>query len=105
MGKLNAPREIDYDFRVVEFCQWVWLYDDSERIFPCTSTPHVHIEALYWNGDEDDDPGYLPEPGVLTVAQLKDLPTGDIPVECPMTMKYREAWDEAREEASANHQL
>ncbi len=102
MGKLNAPREIDYDFKVVEFDEWVWLYDDSERTYPCCPTPHVYIETLYWNGDEDEHPDYTPDPGMLTETQLRDLPIESVPGEYPSTMTRQEAWEAAREEACGN---
>ncbi len=100
--RLNDARVIDYVFTVVEFDEWVWLYDDSERTYPCCATPHVCIEALYWNGDEDEHPDYTPDPGMLTEAQLRDLPRERVPGDYPWNLPRKEAWDAAREEANGN---
>lgn len=96
---LNDPRTIPYDFRVLLFNNEVFLYDDSSRTYPCSTTPHVYIEALYSirpevgsecplckcgtvQGSWDEDPRCAgecgtvfdglswSEPGYLTEAQL-----------------------------------
>ena len=74
MGKLNAPREIPYEFRVVLHDFVVWLYDDSERTYCCTATPSVWMEALYH---------FLPEEG----AECPGCKSG--------TISYNEDRDEA----------
>ena len=105
MSRLNAPRTTPYDFRVVEFDGWVWLFDDSSRTYPCSATPHIYIEALYSTGP-DEDPGYYPDPGYITEATLRSLEgTQSVPVSCPFNMPHQEAWDDAHEEANANHLL
>jgi len=103
--RLNDARIFCYAFRVVEFDEWVWLYDDSERTYPCCPTPHVYVEALYWNGNEDDHPDYTPDPGLLTEAQIREHPTASVPGDYPHDMPRKEAWDAAREEAQSNCQL
>ena len=99
MGKLNAPREIPYVFKVVEIDGWVWLYDDSEYTYLCTSTPALFAEPLYpVNGDDMDD---WPDAGYFDVGfvALRE------PVEVgswPFDTEHKEAWDEAREDAQGN---
>lgn len=44
---LNDIRTIPYNFRVLLFDNEVFLYDDSSRTYPGSTTPHVYIEALY----------------------------------------------------------
>ena len=46
---LNKPRPSDlaYAFRTFLREGMVWLYDDSERTYPCTATPHIYGVALY----------------------------------------------------------
>ena len=106
MPRLNAPREIPYDFHVVKFDCFVWLYDESQRTYICSATPMIYVEALYWDGPEDEEPDNHPDPtyiGESTLALGKALDQVEkVPVECPFDMDEKEAWDVAREEANAN---
>lgn len=91
MGRLNAPRQIPYEFHVFEWDGMVWLFDQSERQFPCTAVPHIYAEPLYWVDSECDEP--LRDGGLF----LDDYQAPDVP--------DQEAWDAAREEAHANHRI
>lgn len=108
MGKLNAPREIPYEFKVFELDEVVWLFDESSRSFPCTAVPHIYAEPLYWtNQDYDGEP--MPLDGSLfrardvekLASQSVELWDEDISPDIP----DQEAWDSAREEAQANHYI
>ena len=108
MGRLNAPREMPYEFRVFEFDDAVWLFDNSERSFPCTAVPHVYAEPLYWTKEE-----YLDEPMVLDgslflardVEKFETLPIELWDEDIAPAVPEHEAWDTAREEAHANHRI
>jgi hypothetical protein len=54
MGRLNAPREVPYEFFVVEVDGMVWLYDNSERTHACDCVPKVWMEPLYAVLPEDE---------------------------------------------------
>lgn len=109
---LNEPRKIPYDFRVFEQEGVAWLFDDSERQYPCTATPHVYAEPLYYTDREPssngcDDP--LPDPCLFLASdvarreheKIDNLDADDV---CPAA-DPQEAWDAARDEACANHRV
>jgi hypothetical protein len=106
---LNEPRKVDYDFRVFLFEEWVWLYDESERTYACSTVPSIYAEPVY--PCQPDDEGYddVPDPMYFDTSMMEEhIPKG----EQAEIEKYpfgefgdREAWDEAREEACANHRL
>lgn len=109
MGKLNAPREVPYAFRVVEIDGWVWLYDNSERTYICSQVPNVYAEALYptADGDEANADAYdsRPNDDYFTVAQVEALPSFPVPARDEDTaagVDPRSAWDSARDEAQSN---
>ena len=98
---LNDPRTIDYDFKVFIANGWVWLFDDSERTYPCSTRAHVWAEPVYSQDDDDldyPDGGYFLATGVEREAV--EVLTIDHTEETEAT-----AWDDAREEANANHRL
>jgi len=99
---LNKPRTIPFDFQVVEIDGWVWLFDNSERTYLCSAFPNIWAEPLYSLGeDETDHPesDYFPE-NVLECNEAKA-----VPVDNDAELNPVEAWDDAREEANANHIL
>ena len=116
---LNEKRKIPYAFRVAEHEGWAWLFDDSSRTFICSQDPMIWAEPLYYLGD-DEAPGFnyatcTPEPDYhhargSTGWEHKEMRpvlhrvNGSLQTwgeEVP----EEEAWDEAREEAHANHVL
>ena len=102
---LNAPRNVDYDFRVFEHEGIVYLYDESAREYPCTAAPHIYAEPLYAQDGSDIDGA---EPGLWRVAFRDKTPAmdGSAPVDfVDKAIDEHEAWAEAREEAHANHRL
>lgn len=120
MGKLNASRDIPYQFKVVLFDEWVWLYDDSVRTYIASSTPTMYLEPLYYVGparilegdDEAEEPpdwdGPYPDPTYLSAYSFGELETADVSLDeewTAPTCPEADAWDAAREEARANHIL
>lgn len=55
MARLNAPREVPYDFKVVELEGVAWLYDNSERTFIASANPTIWMEPLYSTCPAEDD--------------------------------------------------
>ena len=98
---MNETRTVPYDFRVFEMDGVVWLYDESSRTYPCTSTPHVYAEPLYACDGSDIWPL---DPGLFAVARGADPAfPGEAVMVIPAEEEEREAWDDARGEAQANH--
>lgn len=104
---LNDPRTIPYEFRVFEMYGWAWLYDESERQYPCTATPHIYAEALYPVSEEAvaefDHYGLYPDEILLSVGR------GGLGVEDSLELmgvdfdvEREEAWGDARENACGN---
>lgn len=135
MSRLNAPRELPYDFHVVAIDGEVWLYDKSEHVHACSLTPCYDMEPLYALGVEagdecslchhgliqDEDPptcGGLcgtvfdglawSEPCLRNVREVLRLESIKVELDneyISPSVPRREAWDAAREEANANHLL
>lgn len=117
MGRLNAPREIPYEFRVFRLDSYVWLFDASSRSFPCTAVPHIYAEPLYGICEEIcDDPDEctgdcltLPETSGLFLARdVEKRESFAVELDDEYTnpkADEREAWEVAREEANANHRI
>tara|TARA_Y100001973_G_scaffold106608_1_gene185737 strand:- start:1638 stop:1961 length:324 start_codon:yes stop_codon:yes gene_type:complete len=105
MSKLNAPREIPYDFRVVEYCNVAWILDWSELTYPCTPIPHIYMEPLYATvGNGDDD--YLGDGTLFLKSDIEPLELVVVPMDdedIAPDIPPDNAWDAAREEAMANH--
>ena len=104
---LNDPREIPYEFRVVAFDDWAWLYDNSERTFICDTWPKIYMEALYAL-EEGEHELYPPEPNYFhahSIEALESFPLELESEEVRADVERQEAWDTAREEANANHVL
>jgi hypothetical protein len=109
---LNDPRTQDYNFKVFEDRGWVWLFDDSERIlydpaYPCTFRPRIWAEPVYPLCDVkyDELVECRPDSGYYLASAVGQMETIEVLVvdhteECDQT-----AWDDAREEASANHPI
>lgn len=98
---LNAPRTIPYDFKVFEMEGVVWLFDDSSRHYLCSAQAMIWADTLYWLDDDCDDDlldGEYFDPDVVKEAKT-------VPGEYPFDMSEEEAWQNAREEANANHLL
>jgi len=98
---LNEPRKIPFDFRVVEFDGYVWLYDNSERSYLCSAQPTIWLEPLYEvDGDSEDypDPCYVDAGAKCFEGSQKVL-------NAEAEEDPKDAWDSAREEAQANHIL
>lgn len=104
MSKLNDPRAIDYQFRVFLREDIVWLYDEASRTYPCTATPHIYAEPLY-DVDGEDISGC--SPGYFSVSRGADpaIAGSAMVVSYPKETTEYEAWDDAREEAHANHRI
>ncbi len=104
---LNAPRVHPYEFRVVAFDDWVWLYDDSERTYICDQVPKILLEPLY--SMLDDEPEYIPETDYWDAREVEKLDSIAIdnlhPDDTAPDVEEREAWDAAREEAQGNHRI
>ena len=103
MGKLNAPREVPYEFRVVAFDNWCWLYDASERTYACSATPLHTLEPLYPLFDDCD--GSYPDPIMVSEATIEALDTRPVPLDSEYTaanVSEDDAWEAAREEAQGN---
>jgi len=101
---LNAARNIPYSFRVVELDGIVWLYDDSERTYICSSTPCLFMEPLYWVDGECED--NLPEPSYWEARAIEALESFPVPLDSESvgaSVPYKEAWETASQEASANY--
>ena len=102
---LNAPRTIPFDFRVVEWDGWIWLFDDSERTYICSAQPMIWIAPLY-PVEQDDDSGFeYPDPDYISASDEAFAKAGKVPVEFGADADSTEAWDDAREEANANYLL
>jgi hypothetical protein len=107
VSRLNAPRTIPYEFRVFALDDVAWLFDESSRTYPCTATPHVYAEPLYWLDGECDE--LLPDAALfgasaveaLTTAPIDGLDQDGVSIETEESV----AWDAAREEANANHRI
>ena len=100
---LNKSREIPFDFRVFGMDGIAWLVDWSERVYPCTATPHVYCEALYYLDGEDD---YLPLGSHFLERDMKGRELHEVdldPDDTSIDSNEHDAWDCAREEACANH--
>ena len=105
---LNDPREIDYAFRVVEFDEWIWLYDDSSRTYLCEARPSIYMEALYPSCEDEErfDELLMCYPDAAYLHDSDKVFTGSVEVDAwPMDLDEVEAWDEAREEANGNCRL
>ena len=105
---LNDPREIDYQFKVVAFDEWVWLFDDSSRAYLCEARPSIYMEALYPFADNEERyeelMDYHPDPIYMHASDK--VFKGAVEVDTwPMDLDEEEARDEAREEANANCRL
>lgn len=98
MGKLNAPREIPYDFRLFAADGWVWLYDDSERTYLCSATPCVFAEPVYALSDEAEDGGY-PEPDYFGESTVQRAKGAKLELDIPWDEPAEDAWNTAREYA------
>jgi len=99
---LNAPRTIPFAFRAVEIDGWVWLFDDSERTYICSASPNIWAEPLYPVDGDDWD---YPESDYFGASNPAFAKAVEVPVAFDADADSTEAWDEAREEANANHVL
>jgi hypothetical protein len=102
VSRLNAPREIPYDFRVTEKDGWAWLFDDSSRTYACSATPLIYCEALYAVDEDDDWDGTYPDPGYWAASDIDVKSAPKVPVSCAHGVPRQDAWDLASEEAQAN---
>jgi hypothetical protein len=100
---MNEPRTIPYAFRVVEIDGLVWLYDDSERTYICSQIPMVYCEAL--GAVDSDDESYYPDADYFAASEVTRHPWREVPVTLGVDVTHDEAWDVAREEATANSLL
>ena len=98
---LNAPRTLPFAFRVVEIDGWAWLFDDSERTYICSANPTIWAEPLYSiDGDYEEE---YPESSYFGASDPAFAKAEEVPVEFGADADDVEAWDDAREEANANH--
>ena len=100
---LNDPRTISYDFRVFDLDGIAWLVDWSSREYPCTATPHVYCEALYYLDGDCESP--LPDGSYFRAGTTQSLTLHEVPLDpddIAIEVVEPEAWDTAREEACAN---
>ena len=103
MSRLNAPRDVPYEFRVVEIEGWVWIYDDSERTYICSFVPMIWAEPIYPMDRADD--GYdWPESDYWEARKVEGLHSESVDT-YSVEVDREEAWDDAREEACANCRL
>jgi len=106
---LNDPRTQDYNFKVFEDWGWVWLFDDSERTYPCTFRPHIWAEALYpiaYTEEEYDElVDCWPDGGYYLASEVEQMETVEAVVIDHTEETDKTAWDDAREEANANHRI
>jgi len=104
---LNDPRTIPYKFRVFEYEHIAWLVDLSEHQFPCTATPHVYCEPLYYLDDDGRCEDVMPDAGLFTLDHMHALVLHELdwldPGWTTAETDETDAWDVAREEANANH--
>lgn len=100
---LNAPREIPFEFQVFALDEIAWLVDMSTRTYACSATPLAFCEPIYWLDGEVDD--ILPDAGYFDMRMIEGLEKHPVPWEDDPNLWENEhlAWDEAREEAHANH--
>lgn len=99
----NEPREIPYEFRVVAFDNWCWLYDASERTFACSATPLHSLVPLYPLFDPEE--WSEPDPILVSVSTIAALDTRPVPLAAEYTaadVSEDSAWEAAHEEACAN---
>jgi hypothetical protein len=106
---LSDPRTIDYAFEVFTADGWVWLFDDSERTYLCSPRAYVWAEPLYSQGDGDADYPDGVDADYPDGAYFLAIGVERRAVEV-LTIDHTEeteatAWDDAREEANANHRL
>lgn len=106
MSKLNAPRTIPYEFRVFELDEWVWLYDESERTYICSAVPMIFAEPLYTLSEDGDDSP--PDGDYFSETTVRAQKNVGIKLDREWTapeVPYREAWENAFEEASINRRI
>lgn len=106
---MNGPRSLPYAFRVAALDGWVWLFDNSERTYCCTTTPSVFAEPLYPLEETGWD--YPLDSAYFEVSRFCDEGLkGSVSIELDdeytaPEAEEKDAWDAARDEASANHRL
>ena len=99
---MNEPRTTPFEFRVFIADRIVWLFDDSERTYLCSTQPSIYAEPLYALNGEDLEIGVEADYfSARTIAQLETTPIDTYAADTD----DKEAWDDAREEANANHRL
>lgn len=99
---LNAPRAAPYEFRTFMLDGWLWIYDASARVYPCTATAHVYAEPITRGGPEDDEEEFsYPDP-ILLLARDVDMIRTDECLIVDADEPETDAWDAAREEAQGN---
>ncbi len=103
MSKLNQARTVPYDFRVFERDGAVWLFDNSCRTYICSSEPTIWAEPLYWVDGECDD--ILHDSGYFAARAIDVENCPKIELDVGMDAPEKETWDDAREEAHANHRI
>ena len=99
---LNQKRTIPFDFRVFEMDGIVWLFDESERTYPCTAIPHIYAEPMYFmNGDAESD---LPDGNLFLASSIESRESIKVPVKIDREDwgDEREAWNDAWEKANSN---
>lgn len=99
---LNGPRTVPYDFKVFSMDGVVWLYDNSSRHFLCSAQAMIWAEPLYWWEPECDD--ILPDADYFDASGIEGFGPVDI-ASYPADVSEKEAWNDAREDAHANHRL
>jgi len=102
---INDPRKIDYDFKLLLYDEWVFLFDDSERSFLCSSIASVYLVPVFKAGTSpwETDTLYVEQPEIcytdplyMRACDLHHYPKVDlIPVDKDEDNDH--AWDEAHE--------
>ena len=103
---LNDPRTQLYAFKIFEANGVVHLFDDSTRDYLCSAEACIWVEPIYWVDGECEN--VLPETGYWSARKVARLVVLTVPLhddDIGIGVPEEMAWDAAREEAHANHQL
>ena len=109
---LNQPRAIDYEFKVLRWEGWVWLFDDSCRTYACSTIPSIYLYPLYPVDESESeyppDPTYIGEELMSSCETVFVMSFGYLYwTEEGIDEKDAElgAWELAIEEAQSNHYI
>jgi len=99
MGKLNAPREIPYDFHTVEFDEIIYLFDNSVDTYICSQVKHVFLEPICSSDREELGSNIGDYWTRKTVEEFKLIPLKMEDEDITSDVEDWRAWESARDAA------